>query len=177
MSIDGRAQSATIVSVSRGETDDEVLRAQWEARRGDFAREVELVTSRAKRLTLWVAGTLAIAAGLLGVFLPVLPTTPFMILAAACFFRSSPRLYDAVLSNRVLGPVVYEWRQRRTIPWRAKAAAVTLIVVTMGLSIAFVVQRRWAQIAMAALGALVITWIVRVPARRDERRSDLERQG
>lgn len=61
--------------------------------------------------------------GVIGVFLPVLPTTPFIILAAACFARSSPRLEAWLLSHRIFGPLLRDWRERGAIPRRAKLAA------------------------------------------------------
>lgn len=62
--------------------------------------------------------------GVIGAFLPILPTTPFMILAAGCFARSSPRLEAWLLSHPVFGPMLRDWRERGAIPQRAKMAAV-----------------------------------------------------
>lgn len=146
--------------------DDDALRASWLARRGSFAKDARLARSRGVRIGLGLAGALAVVAGIVGIFLPVLPTTPLLILAAACFFRSSPRFYNALLSHRALGPLIWEWRQRRTIPPRAKAAAIALIVVTMGLTIALVLDSVWPRVAMAAVGLAVVGWIASVPSRR-----------
>lgn len=80
-----------------------------------------------------VAGLLFVGLGFVGAFLPVLPTTPFMILAAACFARSSTRLENWLLEHRKFGPVLRDWRQRGAIPRRAKMAS--LIGTTIGYAL------------------------------------------
>ncbi|HVX35229.1 MAG TPA: YbaN family protein [Hyphomicrobium sp.] len=69
-------------------------------------------------------GMFFVMLGIAGAFLPILPTTPFIILAAACFARSSPRLEARLLSHPVFGPMLRGWRERGAIPRRAKIAAV-----------------------------------------------------
>jgi len=150
-------------SVQAGE---DAIATEWRARRGRFAAEAEVLDSRPLRWLLGAVGGLSLGLGILGVILPVLPTTPFVILSAACFFRSSPRFYGAVLDNRVLGPLVYRWRRERTIPPRAKAVAVTLIAVTLGLSIAFVVKPLPLRLMLAGIGVIVSVWLLSVPSRR-----------
>lgn len=140
------------------------LRAAWEARRGSFAADAEVSRSALKRL-LWVSlGLTSVALGVVGIFLPVLPTTPFILLAGFAFARSSTRFYNWLLSHRIFGPMVYEWRERRTIPRRVKAIAVTLIVVTFTISIAFVIPVLVGQLVMAAVGVGVVGWLLQVPS-------------
>ncbi len=66
------------------------------------------------------AGVACIALGVAGLVLPVLPTTPFILLAAFCFGRASPRLHRWLLRSRTFGPMIREWQQHRAIPWRTK---------------------------------------------------------
>ena len=81
----------------------------------DFSHEISVHPSRAVRVALVVAGTGFVGLGILGAFLPVLPTTPFMLLAAACYARASTRFYNGLLNNRAFGPTIREWRRYRSI--------------------------------------------------------------
>ena len=73
--------------------------------------------------------------GLLGLVLPLLPTTPFMILAAGCFARSSPRLHDWLLAHPAFGPAIVNWRDNRAIAPRAKRLALAAMAAAFGLSV------------------------------------------
>lgn len=110
----------------------------------------------AKRIVLLAVGSLATALALLGAFLPVLPTTPFLLLATACFARTSPKLNQRLLANRAFGPYLAQWQHDHTVPRTAKRKAYGLVVVSFGLSIWFV-DVGWLRLALAfiALGLLV----------------------
>lgn len=114
---------------------------------------------------LIVAGSLCVALGVLGIFLPLLPTTPFMLLAAACFARSSRRFHDWLLANRTFGPLIHEWRKHRSVPYRTKFTAIALMALTMGTSIVFFVQPLWLKLLIAAVGVTVSVWLYRLPSR------------
>ena len=73
-------------------------------------------------------GFLSLILGVIGIFLPVLPTTPFLLLSAALFFRSSPRAYDWLLTHKYLGPYIRSFREDRMIPLRAKIIAFRIVV-------------------------------------------------
>lgn len=76
------------------------------------------------RVALMLAGGLALAIGVVGVFVPLLPTTPFLLLAAACFFRSSDRLYSWLVNHKWLGSYIRNYREHRAMTRRAKAVSV-----------------------------------------------------
>ena len=114
-----------------------------------------------------VRGLLIVATllGIVGVFLPVVPTTPFLILAAACFARASPRLDRMLTESTIFGPSILEWRRHRSIPWRTKITAIALMSASIVATIVFVVERTWLRVALAAIGVAVGAWLWRVPSR------------
>lgn len=125
--------------------------------------------SRAVRIALIVAGFIAVGLGIAGIVLPVLPTTPFMLLAAACFARSSPRFHHWLLHHRIFGPTVREWERHRAIPWKTKLWAIGLMSATLAVSIVFFVKLPWLKAALALFGVGLAVWLYRVPS-RDRRR-------
>jgi uncharacterized membrane protein YbaN (DUF454 family) len=119
------------------------------------------------RWLLLGAGWLFVGLGVLGAILPVLPTTPFLLLAAACFARSSERFYAWLLDNRVFGPLIRDWRAHRAMPRHAKRVAIAAIVIAIGSSTVLVVEHPWGRVAMVATGVALVTFLVRVPNRED----------
>lgn len=109
--------------------------------------------------TLFVLlGALALALGVVGIFVPLLPTTPFLLLAAALWVRSSPRLYAWLTAHRRLGPYIRQFRENRAIPLRAKVFSVTLLWTTLLYCIVAVVDGWWwAQLLLLAV-AVGVTW-------------------
>lgn len=102
---------------------------------------------------VFTGGWLAFVLGALGVVLPVLPTTPFMLVAATCFAKTSPRFHRWLLSHRVFGPLIHNWEQGRYIEKVAKRRALFIVLLTFGLSIYLVDP--------AALKAmLLVFWLI-----------------
>ena len=84
---------------------------------------------------LWILiGLTSLALGIVGVVVPLLPTTPFVLLSAYCFARSSPRLHDRLMANRTFGPLIRNWEQHRAIAPRAKLLAVLSMAAVLGIS-------------------------------------------
>lgn len=121
--------------------------------------------SRWVRACFLVLGSLALALGVLGIFLPLLPTTPFVLLAAACYARGSHRFYEWLLSNRTFGPIIMEWERHRSIPYRTKITAIALMSTTLAISIVFFVEPLWLKSALAAMGLALAIWMYRIPSR------------
>ena len=121
--------------------------------------------SRLVRFAFNVAGALALGLGLVGIFLPLLPTTPFVLLAAACFARGSERFHQWLLANRTFGPMVFEWERHRSLPYRTKVTAIVLMSLTMAISIVFFVELLWLKIALALFGIALAVWMYRIPSR------------
>ncbi len=103
-------------------------------------------------------GALSLLLGLVGIFVPLLPTTPFLLLTAALWVRSSPRLYAWLLSHRRLGTYIRNFRENRAIPLHAKILSVALLWASMLYCIFAVVDEWWwAQLGLLAVAAGV-TW-------------------
>jgi uncharacterized protein len=116
---------------------------------------------------VWIAGgTLSVGLGAAGLVLPLLPTTPFVILAAWCFARSSPELREKLVNSRMLGPSLRAWERERAIARRAKVSASLLLVLLVALSVALQFPA-WlvALQALAAVGVMLFLW-TRPDARR-----------
>lgn len=100
--------------------------------------QLKLHVSAAARLVYSGAGLVLTSLGILGIFLPLLPTTPFILLAAFCFSRSSPRFYTALISNPYLGPPLIQWRQKRCIDTRTRKRASIITMMTFAVSMVVV---------------------------------------
>jgi uncharacterized membrane protein YbaN (DUF454 family) len=133
--------------------------------RQDYSHHVRKHRHAGVRMLLVALGTLFVALGILGVFLPVLPTTPFLILAAACYARGSTRFYNALLNNRTFGPLVLEWRRHHSIPFRVKLIAIALLSLSLTASILSLSERPWLQAMLAALGVALALYLWRIPSR------------
>ncbi len=126
--------------------------------------------SRTVRWLLWVAGSVSLLLGLIGVVLPGLPTTPFVLLAAACYAKASPRLHGWLLRHRFLGPMVRDWEAHRSLTRRTKAIALLSMVVMVGLSAWGFRHEPWALGALLVAGLVGALVVCRIPTR--ERRAN-----
>ena len=110
------------------------------------------------RIFLIIVGSVSLVLGVLGMFLPMLPTTPFLLLSAAAWVKASPSLYEWLITHRVLGEYIRNFREHRAIPLRVKIISVSLVWLTIGYCIFAVVDKWWwAQVLMALL-ATAISW-------------------
>ena len=136
----------------------------------DYSAEMRKHNSLTVRVVFLTLGTLFVALGIAGIFLPVLPTTPFMLLAATCYARASTRFYNWLLNNRMLGPTILEWRRYRSIPYRVKWTAIVLMAVTLSISIVYFVPWLELQVALAIFGLLLGAYLYNIPSRDQPRR-------
>jgi hypothetical protein len=117
------------------------------------------------RVLFFVAGVTALGFGIAGIFLPVLPTTPLVLLAAACFARSYRPFHEWLLAHRQFGPMIHEWQVHGSIPYRTKITAIVMMAVSLGVSVVFFVRPPWLQVALAAFGIALAAWMYRLPSR------------
>ncbi len=133
--------------------------------RRDYSHEVRKHRFLWVRLAFAALGTLFLLIGIIGIFTPVLPTTPFLLLATACYARSSHRFYNWLMNQPALGPLIVEWRAHRSIPWRVKLVAVVTMTLTFGSSIIFFIKDGRLQLALAFFGLTMVVWLYRIPSR------------
>jgi len=126
---------------------------------------------------LIVLGFLCVGLAALGVVVPGLPTTPFLLLAAACFARSSERFYGWLLANRVFGPMIRDWRETRSMSRRSKAIALASIAVVGGASVIFVIEHSVLKAVVAAFLLCPIVIVSRVPTTERSVAAEVERGG
>ena len=129
--------------------------------------EAQLHHSRVVRSLYLAAGFAALVLAVAGVVLPILPTTPFVLLAAACFARSSKRFHEKLLAHRIAGPIIREWVQYRSIRRRVKRWVYFLLALSFSSSI-LMMPFAWQQVMLAVLGIVLATFIWRIPVRDRE---------
>jgi uncharacterized protein len=131
----------------------------------DHGAEADPHPSAWVRALLWIAGSLALLLGIIGVVLPGLPTTPFVIAAAACYARASPRFYRGLLENKTFGPLIIEWRRHHSIPYKIKIVAIVTMSLTISASIWTLSGKPWLQGMLAVIAVSTAIWLYRVPSR------------
>jgi uncharacterized membrane protein YbaN (DUF454 family) len=109
--------------------------------------------SRAAKLTWLIIGILSLGLGALGILLPLLPTTPLVLLAAFSFARSSERLHEWLINHDIFGALIDKWRQYGAISHRAKIVSVVSMVVILGISLVAAVPAYVVGIQVVVLGA------------------------
>jgi len=121
------------------------------------------------RYALFAAGSVSLALGIVGAFVPLLPTTPFLLLAAACYIRSSPRAYRWLMGNRLLGSYIRSYRCGAGIPLRVKVVTLCLLWLTIGYSALFIVQNTWIRVGLAVIAVGVTAHILSIRTAAPER--------
>lgn len=123
---------------------------------------------KVKRYIFIILGTLFVVTGIIGIFVPILPTTPFLLLAAACYLRGSKRFYDWLLNNKLFGSYFKNYLEGRGMPVRVKIFTITLLWTAIGISI-WLTYPNYIVIAILALVAIGVTiHIVLLKARREK---------
>ncbi len=119
----------------------------------------KIVANPLARILLISVGCLFVGLGAIGAIVPGLPTTVFLVLAAACFIRSSQKLYDRLITNRTFGPYLKDYREGKGIPLKAKIMALALIVIFVSYAVFFAVQITEIRILVGLVG-LIGFWFV-----------------
>ena len=117
-------------------------------------------SSKFKKLVLIAIGIIALILAIIGIIIPLLPTTPFLLLSAACFLKGSDRMYQWLINHKHFGNYIRNFREHRAIPLKTKVVAVSLLWVTILFSISFIVQPAYLRILLAAIAIAVTVHIL-----------------
>ena len=117
--------------------------------------------------TGWVVlGHLCVAAGIVGLFLPVMPTVIFLIGGAACYARGNPALKRKLLAHPRLGPPLRDWEEHHAVSVQGKLFAIAMIIGGFGASILWFIQATWLRITMGVIGLILIGVMLGLKTRR-----------
>jgi hypothetical protein len=131
---------------------------------GRHSSKQPTVSSSAMLRTVYlVVGTLMVVLGGIGLLLPIVPTTPFLLVAAACYARGSKRFYYWLLRQPYFGKYIRAWREEGRIPRRGKITAIFMIALTVGISIAVFIPFPAVKILAAGIAIAVMVYISRCP--------------
>ena len=119
--------------------------------------------NRVLRALLMVAGTISLVFAAIGLVLPLIPTTPFLLLAVACYCRSSERLYTWLINNRWFGEYIRNYREGRGVPLKTKVLAVTILWASISVSVLFLVPILIVQVLLLGIAIAVSIHILRLP--------------
>jgi uncharacterized membrane protein YbaN (DUF454 family) len=130
----------------------------------DYSHETKIVANPALRY-LWLGlGLFFTGLGFIGAFLPVMPTTVFLLIAAYFFARSSRRFYNWLLNNPIFGQLIRDWRAGLGIPLRAKVMAITVIALTIGYSV-YRVPLLWLKLVLLLTGVTLSLYLITRPTK------------
>ena len=132
---------------------------------------IHILTMRQKLFkgALIVTGTFSLGLGIIGIFIPLLPTTPFLLLTAYCYFRSSKRLYNWLISNRVFGSYIRNYYEGLGIPLKVKLLSISFLWITIGFSTYFIVNLLILRIILILIAIGVTIHILTIATLKEER--------
>ncbi|PLY02132.1 MAG: DUF454 domain-containing protein [Desulfuromonas sp.] len=123
---------------------------------------------RVLRPVLLALGCLCVILAVFGIFLPVLPTVPFLLLALACFARSSDSFHAWLLNHNRLGPLIRPYLENEGMPAGAKFKAILLVWISIGISVVFFVPLLWVKVLLLVIALAVTAYIMKMPVRSEQ---------
>ncbi len=121
------------------------------------------MSGRLLKVLLVACGTLCVGLGVIGIFLPLMPTTVFLLLAAACYARSSDRFYQRLINHRLLGAYIRSGREGRGMRRRDKIVTLALLWIGIGASMVWSTEALWLRLLLLAIATAVTVHVARVP--------------
>jgi len=132
------------------------------------SEESKISKSKVKRVLYYIAGTIFLALGIIGIVFPILPTTPFLLLSATCYVRSSEKAYNWLIHNKLFGKIIRDYREGRGLPIQIKVITIILLWITIFISILFITIF-WVQILLIIIASLVSIHIVLIKPKSQQK--------
>ena len=129
--------------------------------------KLKIPQSNIKRGLYYFAGTLCLILGIVGIILPILPTTPFLLLAAACYARSSEKAYNWMLNNKLFGKYIKDYKEGKGLPLKMRIFTIVFLWITIIISIIFI-QIFWVQILLIIIAILVSIHVALIRPKKDQ---------
>jgi len=126
------------------------------------SNKIEIISNKFFRYLLIISGTICLVFGIIGIVLPILPTTPFLLLAAACNARSSQRFYNWLMNNRWLGNYIKNYHDGRGVPLKFKIFTISLLWITILFSIYYVIDNLWVEVILFIIAISVTIHIITI---------------
>ncbi len=130
------------------------------------------VTSNLSRWVLIITGSFFMGLGILGIFLPLLPTTPFLLIAAACYIRSSEKFYNWLINNKWLGNYIKNYLEGKGVPLKVKVLSISLLWITIGYSVVFIVHIFLIRVILILIAIGVTIHILSIRSLKQRKRDD-----
>lgn len=121
---------------------------------------------RVNKALLIIAGTLAVFLGVIGIFVPLLPTVPFLLLASYCYAKSSEKFYQWFINNRWFGKMIRDYKEGKGVPLVTKVFSVGLLWIVIGSSIVFIVDTNVLKVVLFVVGLAVTIHLVMMKSHR-----------
>jgi uncharacterized membrane protein YbaN (DUF454 family) len=129
-------------------------------------RQASSILTQLKRVILTLLGTLFLALGAIGIFVPILPTTPFLLLSAACYLKGSERMYKWLTTNRIFGTYIRNYKEGKGMSPKAKIFTLSLLWISIIPSALFIISINVVQVILIAVCIGVTIHLIRIPTYR-----------
>lgn len=123
--------------------------------------------NQTKKILYITVGTISLILGAIGIFIPLLPTTPFWLLTCWCYIHGSKKMYDYVMSNRYFGGYIRDYVEHKAIPIRTKVSALSLMWLSTILTSLFLIENDWMKLGLVLISCGVTWHIVAFPTKKE----------
>lgn len=111
-------------------------------------------------------GVISLSFAILGIFLPILPTTPFLLLSSFLFMRSSPKLHKWLTEHKIFGQYIKDFQQQKAIPLKIKISSISFLWITILISAFFFVEKLWLKFLLIAIALGVTIHVLHYKTKR-----------